>query len=130
MATRGEEPGRPDMTFIIWTKVFDLLRLLVKYGAYVYIAYWGYRSVEALAGKITLADLALSYFTSKENDHGIPWVIAVLCGIWAIAERRFRLAKTQSMSDYIKDLEKRLDPNRTSSDLLPTGETNPRHRTL
>ena len=122
--------GERQLAFMIWTRVFDLLKDLVKYGSYIWLGYWAYLSVEALAGKLTLTDIAISYFTSAENDHGAPWWVALVSLVWALYERRFRLRKTESMSDYIKELEKRLDPKRTSSNLLPTGETNPKDKRL
>lgn len=116
--------------FYIWTRIFDLLRDVVKYGAYVFLGYWAYLSIDALAGKTTLADIALSYFTSKENDHGLPWILVVIFVIWAALERRLRLRKTVALADQIKELQKRIDPQRTSSGLLQTGETNPKDKTI
>lgn len=51
--------------------------------------------------------------------------IAVGALVWAWWERRLRQEKTEWFQQRIAQLEKQLDPNRTSSGLAPTGETAP-----
>ena len=50
------------------------------------------------------------------------WLIAVAALAYAAAQRRLRLKKTEEMQGYIRELERRIDPSRTSSGLTPTGQ--------
>lgn len=107
------------------SRAFDLLRELVKASVWLGCAYFAWQATAVLAGRQTNADLNFSAFLAVDDDKGLPWVIAILMAGWAYLERRLRLNKTAQLQSHIKQLELRLDPNRTSSGLLPTGETNP-----
>lgn len=112
--------------FLIISKTFDSLKDLIRAIMYVGIVYWIYRSIETLAGKNTEASFLLGYFTSRENDYGLPWVVAVISLMYGFMERRLRLRKTEYLQKRVLELEKRIDPSRQGSHLLPTGETNPK----
>jgi hypothetical protein len=43
--------------------------------------------------------------------------------VWALLERGEKRRKTLYLSGRISALEQQLDPRRTSSELMPTGET-------
>jgi len=116
--------------FMVISKVFDLARQIVNGVIYVSLAYISYLAIEALAGKTTIANIVLKYLTAEESDYGVPWILAGACTIWAILERRLRKRKTEALQGRIRELETRLDSNRTTSGLLPTGETNPEDNIL
>ena len=85
-----------------------------------------FRAVETLAGKNTDASFLVGYFTSQENDYGLPWVVAIIAMFYGFIERRLRLRKTEYLHKRVLELEKRIDQKREGSNLLPTGETNPK----
>lgn len=87
-------------------------------------------AIDSLAGKTTIANIILKYFTVEESDYGIPWIVTGVFALWAYLERKFRKQKTESFQAKIKVLEERLDPNRTTSGLLPSGETHAEDRKL
>jgi hypothetical protein len=87
-----------------------------------------YLAIDSFAGKTTIANIAMKYLAGKESNFGLPWILASVLCIWAILERYLRIRKTESLQGYIKKLEKKLDPDRTTSGLLPTGETNPKDK--
>ena len=122
----------PQIAFLVWTRIFDLLRHVISALLYGWLAYMAYRAVDALSGKVTKADidLVLAFFVSKQNDFGLPWLVAIVAVMWAILERGLRLKKTEALSNQNRILQEKLDPKRTSSGLLPTGETNPRDKHL
>lgn len=125
---KGMRRGRNELKFIIVIKAFDLAREIVKAGSFIGAAYFAYRAIEALAGRQTDAKLIFSYLTSNENDFGLPWIMTFGAFIYAYAERRLRCRKTEYFQGRITELEKRLDPNRSTSGLLPTGDTHPEDR--
>ena len=112
-----------DERIYLISRGFELIKILINSFVYVAGFYFGYLSVQELSGKSTSATFAFSYFFSSDNDYAAPWVIAVLSFGYASWQRKLRLKKTEEMQGYIKELETRLDPNRSSSGLMPDGQT-------
>lgn len=107
------------------TQKFGLFNRIVSAIIYITFFYFTYLSIDAIAGKTTIANVFLSYLISKESNFGFPWFLAGVTSIWALLERRLRKRKIEQMQNHIKELEKSRDENRTSSGLLADGETNP-----
>ncbi|WP_022949551.1 hypothetical protein [Methylohalobius crimeensis] len=104
---------------------YNIIVLLLRYGFFLGLAYIGYLSLKELAGKATIADIAFT-FLGKQAVSNWGYNLALFVSIiWALTERKLRLRKTKYLSERPKNLEKQIDPNRTSSGLQPTGETNP-----
>ena len=124
VTTAGEQNPTPydAKRFFIWGQIFRAFNRLVTAGLLLGLAYFAYKSVEVLAGKETLVDASLSLLKSS---YGLPWLFAVLVSLWAVGERRLRYRKTESMEAHIRELERHIDPGRTSSGLLRTGQSNP-----
>jgi hypothetical protein len=92
---------------------------------WVSVALFVYLSIDALAGRTTLAEVAVKFF-ALTSERGVSkwWVAAAgLFCVWAVLERTLRLRKVSSMSKRMEALEKKIDSNRTSSGLTRTGET-------
>jgi hypothetical protein len=108
-------------------RCFDLGMALIKWGGRVAIAYVAYLCVDTLAGKSTLASFLVSILAPKENNILLWICIPVALGAiaWGSIERYLRQQKTKYLTERNAMLEKRIDPNRTSSGLMPTGDTNP-----
>lgn len=118
-----------------WTRICEAL---FKYGAYSLIAWQTSRAFIAYSGKASTADLKLDGHLLLEQgtrvtDCQLPlwvWVAliiaAMLCVfcIGLVRGRKDLLGKAiNHMSDGKTNLEKVIDPNRTSSGLTKTGET-------
>ncbi len=84
-------------------------------GAACFIAYMSFRSVDALAGKITFASLGASFIGDVRINEALAWLLA--------GERRLRRKHIERTAPQISELESRIDPNRTSSRLTPRGTT-------
>jgi hypothetical protein len=108
---------------LLIARAFDLAREAIRAAIWIAGFYYLYLSVAELAGKKTLTWMALQAFVSVDNDYGAPWIIAFLALVYAAAQRKLRLHKTEEMQGHIRELETRLDPNRTSSGLTSTGQT-------
>lgn len=116
--------------FLIVVKIFDFLSKIVTLAAIWVVCRYGYFSIKELAGKTTIADFFFQYFTRESRSHWLPWILVIIFFVWATLERQLRLKKVASMQNHIVELEKRLDPNRTSSMLTHKGETNPEDANL
>lgn len=52
-----------------------------------------------------------------------PWIFVGILFVWGFLERNLRQSKTKELTARIQYLEKKLEPNRTSSGLTNTGQT-------
>ena len=111
--------------FIVWIEFFRTIRRVTPYIAYFGIAYCLYLSIDAIAGTTTSLNF-IHTISLKLLDRSLPWWALTICFVlWALWERSLRRRKTQTLTTRIQELETRLDPNRTSSGLLDTGDTHP-----
>lgn len=106
-------------------KCFITVWLLIRSVVFVIFAYLVFLAVEALAGQQTEANFALNMLAdSKSGNFIVVWMpVFVILVIWASGERWLRLRKVAAMSSRIKELEARIDPQRTSSGLTAAGQT-------
>jgi hypothetical protein len=92
---------------------------------WVWIAHYGYLSVVALAGKHTLADIGLKLLANVTISQSVSWAATGGATIWAVSERRLRKKIIHQKAQRIQELEQHIDPDRSSSSLLPDGSTRP-----
>ena len=105
----------------IVTTTGHVLCKIIPWAGLVGIAYFMFRSVDSLAGKETFADIAIKWFGSVKANQWAAWIFASLSGIGWYSERRLRRKKTEQMAQHISDLEKTIDPKRSSTTLTTTG---------
>lgn len=102
------------------------IRTLIRAAAVVVAIWVGLKGLAPFAGENTVISLALSFVAD------IKFALSVILGgtaaAWAFVERRLRYRKTEYLQGRIKELELKIDPNRTSSNLTPKGKTNPTDR--
>lgn len=79
--------------------------------------------VNRLAGKITTAQIGMSFIGNFRVSDAVAYAFGGTSLIYGLNERRLRHKKTKSMASYSANLEARLDPGRTSSGLTPEGTT-------
>jgi hypothetical protein len=86
-------------------------------------------AVEALAGKATLADFSVFLIADLKANKVFSHIIMAALGLGGITygarERRLRRKAIKQSGGRIAGLEKRLDPNRTSSGLMIDGRSRP-----
>ena len=119
----GDNVARSDMTLFFFDRVYSLVAIALRYGIPSYAAI---KIAEALAGKTTLANIAM-YFAQNNSDQLQYFVWGMLI-LWAVAERWLRKQKTRYLHRRILDYEMRLDQNRSSSHLTEAGDTHPEDR--
>jgi hypothetical protein len=107
--------------------VSEICKELIKWAGIVLLAYFGFRTIGVLAGRTTGADIALKVLGNLNVSRG---VIALLAGggwVYGLGQRALRRRHIKRIVPAKNELEKLLDPKRTSSDLTEKGTT-PRKR--
>ncbi|MER8511664.1 hypothetical protein NKH47_01740 [Mesorhizobium sp. M1060] len=103
---------------------YKTARLIVKWLGIVFAIMAGGYALRPFAGERTIVSLAFSFLADVKFALAITLTGAAVA--WAAAERMLRRRKTEQLQDRIIDLERRIDPNRTTSGLTKKGMTNPR----
>ncbi len=103
----------------------SIVHTLIKYGAILGIAAFCYLSLNALAGRYTLAQIRIATMA----DFRISELLAYAFGIGGITYgRKQKKLRTDVISRYASaraEQEKALNPQRGSSELMPGGQTRP-----
>jgi hypothetical protein len=98
---------------------------MIRWGAIVLIVRYGYLSLEALAGKSTLADVAINFLTNVNVSVTLAWTAGVFGVLYGVKQRKLRKDTIQRLQSRIQALESQLDPKRTTSNLTSRGDTRP-----
>lgn len=108
-------------------RTYQLLALGVKCGALVWIASYANEAIQSLAGETTSASFSVAVKVIKETGGDLwIWVLLGILGVaYGVIQKRLRRREITHFSAYVKELELKIDPNRSSSGLSPDGTTNP-----
>lgn len=137
-ANAGESAAlKTDADYKLAFKRIDAVTMIVKtvckYACPVGCVYFAYKIVEVLAGRATVASFAMSVAISVlGNDKVFKIIASLITGgsiIYGVSERRLRRRVTQRLTLRPGQLERLIDPKRTSSGLTPKGTTRPEDRT-
>lgn len=109
------------------------IEALAKWGGISACAFFGYKAIEALAGKTTWTDIKFMVDGCSIDCKwaliagGISLLVGVLCAVIGIVygtwQKRLRGDLIKEKSARITELEKNLDKSRSTSGLSPTGQT-------
>src|SRR5438067_322025 len=103
--------------------VSEIVKEAIKWGCLVVIAYFGYMCVEVLAGTSTSANIGIRVLGNVTFNKG---VVALLTGSgWAygLGQRSVRRKNIERIIPAKNELERLVDPKRTSSNLTSRGTT-------
>jgi hypothetical protein len=130
MASSPSPPPRTaldnQLSFKRLDTALEFWRVLIQWGTVAFLGYMTYRSVGALAGMTTSANIGVRLFGNLMVNRGI---VALLTGSgWAfgLAQRSLRRKNIERLVPLKNDLEKVIDPKRTSSNLTSRGTTPPK----
>jgi hypothetical protein len=112
------------------TKAESITKLITaafRWGALSFMAYMFFRSVEALAGHLTRADLNLGvrFLVAEKLDEVLAIGVGLGGFLYGWRQRKFRKDDIEGRSNRIAELERMIDPGRSSSQLNRRGGTNP-----
>ncbi len=113
----------------LMVKVIEASVAIVKVAIWglvlIFWAHYANESIKALSGKVTMAKFAEKLLASVAINQWVAWVIAGLSTSWAILERGQKRKKIAELSGRPIELEKLIDPGRSSSLITPRGTTKP-----
>jgi hypothetical protein len=103
-----------------WDAILSFGRTVARVLGWAFAAYCLKESIGALAGKETSA--IISSIIKLEADRWVAYTVAALATGGYLIERSSRRKLIRQYGPYIKELETRIDRNRSSSQLTATGE--------
>ncbi len=119
----GSNAGR---RLYIIDRAFDIVRLVLFLSFAGFVVYRTGLTIQAFAGKTTDADVLIGFIS---GGSGITITISATLNLgllmWGLGERRLRGRLIRQFAERPRELEHRLDPNRSSSGLTPDGRTPP-----
>ncbi|NBB84255.1 MAG: hypothetical protein GVY28_12725 [Alphaproteobacteria bacterium] len=126
----GRASRDPSAQLLLIDRLTGLGRTAIAVAGLAYGVHEVRLAIEALAGEQTRASLLLSFFSSNTAGVAISvsWAGTIAFGGIAFRERKLRQRTIERLTKRIHELESRIDSQRTSSGLTPTGETNPHDR--
>jgi len=100
----------------------SIARTFIRWAAVVLVFWIGGRCIDSIAGKDTKFSAVVELMTKVQADRWIAYIVAgVATGAWAL-ERRTRQRTIKENAEYVRELEKKIDPRRSSSGLTATGK--------
>ncbi len=102
-----------------------LITTAIKYGTLVACVYLGYLSIESLAGRVTLATVGIRLLGNLRVSEGICAILTTGGIVYGVGQRRLRHKAVKHLGNAKNELEKILDPGRSSSGLTEAGGTRP-----
>lgn len=95
----------------------------IRYGAISLIAFFAWLSIQDLAGKHTFADIGIRFMADFKVSEGVAYIFGGGGIAYGLGERRLRRNRTATLTERNSQLERLIDPDRTSSLLTPRGTT-------
>jgi hypothetical protein len=105
--------------------LFGVVREVVRRAPWVWLAYCGYLSVEALAGKTTTFNTNLAAVVRLGANKYFLLMVMVLAGGSYYVKDRLKKRAIRGLQKHVKQLEEKVDPNRSSSRLTADGTPTP-----
>ena|ERR1700690_4403023 len=125
LAAENKELRRTKLT----SSVTEIVIALVRYSAIVVCVYFVSSAVGTavvtLAGKTTNANVLVNFLGNLTISNAVATLFGGGGIAYGIVERRQRQKMIQRQHGRIKKIEKQIDPNRSSSNITETGDTNP-----
>ncbi|MGA2167020.1 MAG: hypothetical protein ABSG62_02335 [Terracidiphilus sp.] len=112
-----------------WDTGLRLGQVLIKYTALCFCVWMLVPAMEAFAGKTTLANFGVSLIADLKANTVFSHLVMGVLGLggagYGLRERAQKRKEIKRLGNRVVDLEKRLDPNRTSSGLTIDGRSRP-----
>ncbi|MEJ2228086.1 MAG: hypothetical protein P8Y67_07595, partial [Alphaproteobacteria bacterium] len=95
----------------------------IRWGGLSWLAYCGYLSITALAGKFTSAEFLVNILAKENISVTLAWSIGAIGLIYGYIQRTLRKNTVERLQSRIVKLERHIDDRRSSSKLTPRGDT-------
>jgi hypothetical protein len=120
---RADIEGKWSFYMQLAEQLGGITKALIKYGSVVVIFYYLNSAVRALAGQHTYADIGVKFLAQLSISESASYIAGAGGVLYGIRERKLRRDKTDYLAERNRELEKKLDPGRTSSRLTRRGTT-------
>jgi hypothetical protein len=107
------------------SSITEIIQTLIRFGALVACVYFLSTAISNLAGKSTIADIGVKFLGNVDVGRGVAVLFGAGGTLYGLAERRQRQKIIKRLHGRTKEVEKKIDPQRSSSGLTETGDTNP-----
>jgi hypothetical protein len=101
----------------------SVFNTLIKFGSLSFIAYCGYRSIETLAGKTTMANIGINVLGQLRVSETLAWALGGGGMTYGVYQRKLRRDAIEHLSKRSHKDERQIDPGRSSSRLTSRGTT-------
>lgn len=129
MAGKSKAQLEAELKLVKQAKASDgtisIINSLIRWGAIVLIVRYTYLSIATLAGEQTSSNIVISLITDFKANKWLAYLIGGSGFFYGASQARLRKNTVERLQSRIQELEKRIDPKRSSSNLLTTGETRP-----
>ena len=105
--------------------ISSVLNNLIKYAAIVFVARYCFLSIHAIAGQSTVMNVMVNLIANKWFAIVTSLLLNVGCVSYGKHQNKLRKDTIERYEKRIRELEAKIDPRRTSSQLTPRGDTNP-----
>jgi hypothetical protein len=127
--TRADVDGfneRRPINVAVIEEVGKTVRWMLVVGAVVAIFHYLAMIMGDFAGKTTTANIVLNMLGSLSFSSAVSWGGTAVALGYGATQRHLKMKTVRNLHSHIRELEERLDPARSSSELSPTGHTNPK----
>lgn len=112
-----------ELSFKKWDTFAEWGRYGIQWTGLVLIAYFFYRSVDVLAGRNTFAEIGIKVLGNLTVSRGIITLLTASGWIFGLGQRSLRRKNIERLAPAKNEVERRIDKNRTSSNLTSRGTT-------
>lgn len=109
----------------IGQEIGSTIRTAVMAGCVGFVAWCGKEVVASLAGMDTNAHIVVNVLSRLEVAAALSLGVGAAGVMYGLAQRKLRRDTVQRLQSRIQVFERRADPARSSSLLMPDGTTNP-----
>lgn len=125
----GEAPDHVEVSGSVRERHIDQIYRTVRTGIRSLATFgsvWVFvDAVTALAGQETNVVVEAALSLAGRLDVVLSFSLTFVCVIWAVGERKLRQRAIERLERRPRELERMIDPQRSTSGLTKTGETHP-----
>ena len=103
----------------------SIVHTIVPWTAAAVVAFFFYKSVISLAGQYTFAQIGVGFLGDFRVSEGVAYLFGAGGVVYGVKQTKLRRDNVERMAGRIAELEKQIDPHRSSSRLTPRGTTRP-----
>lgn len=103
----------------------SVVHTIVPWAGAVLVAFFFYKSVSSLAGRYTFSQIGVGFLGDFRISDGVAYIFGAGGVGYGVKQTQLRRNNVERTAGRIAELEKQLDPARSSSRLTPRGTTRP-----